>query len=396
MQRVILHVDMDAFFVEVERLSDPSLIGKPVIVGGDPDGRGVVCSASYEARAFGVRSAMPMSRARRLCPQAAFVRVGTSDYGHYSRQVTKALDAFSPLVEMRSIDEAYVDLTGSERLHGPPAIAAEKLRQHVMAETGLPASCGVAANKLVAKVASDLAKPQGLLLVQPGEERQFLAPLPMRRLPGIGARLAEKLERYGLETLGDIQQLGADALCGALGDRAGLELHNRVRGLDDSPVIAARETKSVSRETTFHEDTGHWPTLESTLSQLSERVARGLRKIHCRGRTITLKVRYSDFQTVTRSLTLPEATDDDRAMFNAAREKLRSILQRRVRVRLLGVGASNLTDAQWQLDFLEQKQQEKDQRLLKAIDEIKDRYGSPSIMRALSWSSKGDREKKDS
>lgn len=396
MQRVIAHLDMDAFFVEVERLTDPALVGKCVIVGGDPDGRGVVCSASYEARAFGVRSAMPMSRAKRLCPHAAFVRVRTSDYGHYSRLVKEALSDFSPLVEMRSIDEAYIDLTGSERLHGAPVIAADKLRAHVTEATGLPCSCGVAANKLVAKVASDMAKPNGLRLVQPGEEGATLAPLPMRSLPGIGARLAEKLERYGLETLGDIQQLGTEALCGALGERTGLELHNRVNGQDDSPVIVARETKSVSRETTFQEDTGHWPTLESTLSQLSEHVARGLRKIGCRARTITLKVRYSDFKTITRSFTLGEATADDRAIFHAARDKLRSILERRVRVRLLGVGGTNLTDAQWQLDFLEQQRQEKDQRLLDAVDQIKDRYGSPSIMRALSWREKKDSKKKDS
>ncbi|MFC1601180.1 DNA polymerase IV [Candidatus Sumerlaeota bacterium] len=382
--RVILHIDLDAFFVEVERLVDPALVGKPVIVGGQPDGRGVVCSASYEARAFGVRSAMPMGRARQLCPQAELVRVGRGDYEQYSRRVRQVLEGFSPVIEMRSIDEGFLDLTGCERLHGSPLETAHALRARIMGEVGLPASCGLAANKLVAKVASDCAKPKGILWVRDGGEQQFLKPLLIYRLPGIGKSLGQKLERYGVATLGDLQRLGAEALSGALGERAGAELYERACGQDDSPLTPTREARSVSRETTFETDTCHLPTLETTLSSLSERVAAGLRRINCRARTVSLKLRYADFKTLSRSQTLPNPTDDDRAIFRAARESLQRCDLRRVRVRLLGVAATKLLEGERQLDFLEEDRMQREGRLAHALDRIKERHGSRAIERARS------------
>ncbi|MCX7049325.1 MAG: DNA polymerase IV [Candidatus Sumerlaeota bacterium] len=384
-ERLILHVDMDAFFVSVERRADPSLAGKPVIVGGDPDGRGVVCSASYEARVFGVRSAMPMAHARRLCPQAICVPVGRSDYGAAAQEVRELWRAMTPLVESMSLDEAYLDLTGTERLHGLVWLAADALIRRTREKLKLPCSIGIAVNKMLAKVASDYVKPQGLLRIMAGEGGAFLRPLPLRRMPGIGPKTEERLARYGLETLGDLVDLGKNTLEAAMGEM-GVWLWLRAGGYDDSPVRAEHEqARSISRETTFETDTTDPRRLDTTLSWLSERVAAALREEGLAARTVTLKLRYSDFETLTRSSTLAGPTNDDRAIYEEAARLLAKAHTRRVCIRLLGVGTSNLCESQYQLDLFDAERQIRRGRLNAAFDAIRARYGKSAVLRARSW-----------
>jgi len=375
---------MDAFFVEVERRFDPSLVGRPVIVGGDPDGRGVVAACSYETRRFGVHSAMPIRQAKQLCPQAVFLRGRYEAYSDYSDRVGVLLESYSPLVEMASIDEAYLDLTGTERLHGPAIVAVDRILQRIRREIGLPASAGLGSNKLVTKVASDLAKPSGLLFVPRRSEPGLFAPLPMRRLPGIGPKLETHLERYGISTLGEIVALGETTLRSVFG-AGGSDLYWRCQGQDDSPVVVSHTARSISHEQTFDKDTGHRPTLERTLSYLAERVAQRLRRHRWRARHVTLKLRYSDFQTLTRRTTFDEPTDDDRAIFEAARRCLDRAYTRRGWVRLLGIAASGLTDAQWQMDLFARDSQLAREALAAAMDRIKNRYGFDAILRARSF-----------
>jgi len=383
-QRWILHIDLDAFFVEVERLLNPELRGKPVIVGGTPDGRGVVASASYEARARGVHSAMPSSRAKRLCPEAIFVSGNHAQYSKYSHLVRERMLEFTPAVEMASIDEAYLDLTGCERLHGSPITAADRLRARIKETVGLPCSCGLAANRMVAKIASDLAKPAGRLVVLPGMEQRFLAPLPLRSIPGIGPKTGEKLEAYGLKKIGDLAALGEETLERLLSDE-GRHLYRRCIGWDETPVRAEHAPqKSISREQTFGEDIGDLEKLFEVLSYLSEKVADDLRKEGTTGRTITLKIRYADFKTETRARSLPTPTHDDRVIFSTARDILLASYKRRVRLRLLGINVSNLSGDQWQMDLLEKDRTEALDRLYSGLDKIRERYGFGSILRAES------------
>lgn len=383
LRRWIAHIDMDAFFVEVERRVDPSLIGKPVIIGGDPDGRGVVAACSYETRRFGVHSAMPLARARRLCPQALFVRGHHELYGEYSGRIRELFDSYSPVVEMASLDEAYIDLTGTERLHGPPFVTVDRMLGRIRGEIGLPASAGLSANKLVSKVASDLAKPRGFLLVPHGGERALLRRLPMRRLPGIGPKLEAHFDRYGVSTIGDIVELGEPTLRAVFG-RTGSELYWRCRGEDDSPVVPSRAARSIGHEHTFEHDTAHRPTLERRLSYLAEKVARRLRRQKLCARFVTLKMRYSDFQTLTRRTTFAEPTNDDRTIFEAARCSLDGAFTRRVRLRLLGISASGLTDMQWQMDLFDHERQLAREALAEAVDRIKNRHGFDAILRGRS------------
>jgi DNA polymerase-4 len=385
-QRWIAHIDMDAFFVEVERRLDSSLVGRPLIVGGHPDGRGVVAACSYETRRFGVHSAMPLRQAKRLCPQALFIPGHFEAYSQYSRRIRTLFESYTPLVEMASIDEAYLDLTGTERLHGPAIAAVERILLRLRDEIGLPASAGLGANKLVAKVASDLAKPSGFLVVPHGGERAFFAPLPMRRLPGIGPKLEAHLSRYGISTLGEIVALGETILRTVFGP-SGSDLYWRCQGADDSPVVLSHTARSVGHEHTFEQDTGHRPTLERTLSYLAERVAQRLRRHHWRARTVTLKMRYGDFQTLTRRTTFAEPTDDDRVIYEAARRNLDRAYTRRTWLRLLGISASGLSDAQWQMDLLAHEDQAAREALANAVDRIKKRYGFDAILRGRSFGS---------
>jgi DNA polymerase-4 len=383
MTRTIFHVDMDAFFVSVEELYDPSLKGKPVVVGGRPNERGVVAAASYAARKFGVHSAMPLTRAYKLCPQAIFVDGHPQRYRQYSDRVFRVFQRYSPQVEMASIDEAYLDLTGCERLLGPALAAAHSLHEAVRRETQLPCSIGIGASRLIAKIASDQAKPNGVLWVLPGAEAAFLAPLDVRKMPGVGPVMERNLNNLAVRKFADLAEMDAAELEEKFG-LWGLALAGKARGEDaggwfDSPVAAGEDAKSISHETTYMQDTADVEVLESTLAQLSQMVGRRLRESCLHGRTIQLKLRYSDFSTITRAHTLPETTQLDNVIFAAVRDLFRRNWRRNRKVRLLGVQVSSLTRGEGQLDLLEGKQKDKWRKALEAADRVRDRFGERSV-----------------
>jgi DNA polymerase-4 len=376
----ILHVDLDAFFAAVEQRDRPELRGRPVIVGGGgPRDRGVVSTASYEARRFGIHSAMPLRTAGRLCPQAVFLPVDGAKYAQVSRQVMAILRRFTPLVEQVSIDEAFLDVSGSEALFGPPESIAHAIQSAITTELALTASIGVATNKLVAKVASDLRKPAGLVIVAPGDEASFLAPLPIERLWGVGPRTRDVLAEYGVRTIGDLARLAPDVLERRLG-KHGPELIARARGVDLASVSQEQaEAKSVSHEHTFDVDTASWDTIERTLMALSEGVAGRLRSGAVRAATIAVKVRASDFTTVTRQRTLPAPTDESEVIWQTAAALARPQVKG-IRVRLLGVAASHLVAAD-QLPLPEGEEWRR-RRVIEASDAIRGRYGPRALTRA--------------
>ena len=372
--RRILHIDMDAFFASVEQVLDPTLQGKPVIVGGDPDGRGVVCTASYEARKFGVHSAMPLATAKRLCPRAVFIEGRFDHYRDASERIMKVLDAVSPKIERLCLDEAYVDITGSLRLFGSGRSIATKLKRDIRDRTALPASVGIAGNKLVAKIASDEAKPDGIVEVPPGDERVFLAPLPVARLPGVGARTQDTLDQLGVRTIGHLAEIPPEALNKVFG-QSGYALQQRARGVHFGRVEQTPYPKSVGRETTFAEDLLDWEHIESVLCYLMERATYALREHHMETRCVTLKVRYADFKTVTFARTLAEPTDLDKTIYETLRALLPKAKCRRARVRLIGVSLSSLTHNQHQLSLFPPKQHQKWRRALVGVDRVRNRYG---------------------
>jgi DNA polymerase-4 len=377
------HLDMDAFFVSVEELYDPTLKGKAVVVGGRPNERGVVSAASYEARKFGVHSAMPLRTAYKLCPHALFVDGHPERYRDYSGKVFEVLQSFSPLVEMASIDEAYLDMTGTERLHGPPLRAAHLLHERVKAGTGLNCSIGIATSRLVAKISSDQAKPNGVLWVIPGQEAAFLAPLDVRKVPGVGKVTEKNLHALGIRRVGDLAQLQEDFLSERFG-KWGLALAGKSRGLDaggwfDSAIGEDTGPKSISHEHTFGEDTAESGQLEATLARLSEMVCRRLREHRLHARTIQLKLRYSDFTTITRARSLGRATQLDTEVFEAARELFRCNWKRGAPVRLLGVHASGFEDETPQMDLMGEDRHERWKQALEAADRLRDRFGESAV-----------------
>jgi DNA polymerase-4 len=374
----ILHVDLDAFFAAVEQRDRPELRGRPVIVGGDPRARGVVSAASYEARAFGVHSAMPLRTAAALCPGGAFLLVDGAKYRRESRRVMEILGRFTPLLEQVSIDEAFLDVAGSEALFGPPEGIARRIKAAVREEVGLTASVGVATTKLVAKVASDLRKPDGLVVVPPGEEAAFLAPLPITRLWGVGEQTRAALADHGVRTIGDLAALPVDVLVRRLGAH-GATLHERALGIDPSPVTGEVAAKSVSHEHTFDVDTADAEVIERTLLALSEGVASRLRAGGVRASTVAVKVRDSAFRTVTRQRTLPEPTDLADPIYRTALELARPEMRGR-RIRLLGVGAHGLGEpAQMGLFASEDPRR---RAAVEAQDAIRRKYGSRALTRA--------------
>jgi DNA polymerase-4 len=381
--RTILHVDLDAFFVAVEQARDPSLRGKPVIVGGDPSGRGVVATASYEARAFGVRSAMPLRTARRLAPHAIFLRGDGARYAQASRAFHAILRDFSPLVESGGLDEAYIDITGTEGLHGPPLAAADKIRARIRRQLGLPASVGIASGKLVAKVASDRAKPDGVLLVPSGQEAAFLAPMPLRALPMLGPAMERRLFQAGVSTLGQLASL-PDATLRALFGRHGTEVARRARGEDSTPVAGGPSTaKSISREGTFAGDVAAPGQLRAVLRGFSESVAAQLRAAGLRARTVSLKLRFGDFTTISRSVTSREPLNSDDAVFALADRLLAAARGSDKRaVRLIGVGVSGLVPDAVQMR-LEPGPSRRDEALSGTLDRIRRKYGRRSLQKGL-------------
>ena len=381
--KTIFHVDMDAFFVSVEELFDPSLKGKAVVVGGQRHERGVVSAASYEARKFGVHSAMPLRTAAKLCPQAMFVDGHPERYRECSQRVFEVLKKFSPQVEMASIDEAYLDMTGTERLHGPPLRAAHSLHARMKSETQLNCSIGIGSSRLIAKVSSAQAKPNGVLWIVPGQEAKFLAPLEVRAIPGVGKVTEQNLHALGIQKVGDLATKDEQFLEQRFG-KWGLALAGKAQGKDaggwfDSEVGEDTDAKSISHEHTFNEDTGNREQLESTLMRLSEMVGRRLREARVYARTIQLKLRYKDFATITRAHTLAAATQLDNDIFEEARQLFRKNWRAGAEVRLLGVQASSLEVEAPQIGLLDGDRQQRWKEALSAVDRLRDKYGESSV-----------------
>src|SRR5580693_4887422 len=375
----ILHVDMDAFFVSVELLERPELRGKPVIVGGGtPNQRGVVTSASYEARKFGVHSAMPLRTAGKLCPHGIFLDGHHHKYSEWSDRIATILAKFSPIVEMTSIDEAYLDLAGTERLHGPPFAAADKLLRTITKNTGLPCSGGLATTRLVAKVASDQGKPRGLVWVAPGMEARFLAPLPIRKIPGIGEVTERALRALGIETVEQLASHSQEKLEKIFG-QWGTALYRKARGGDAYEFLIDAEPKSISHNHTFGEDTSDVAEMESMLSHLSQKACKRLREANLSARTLTLTIRYAGFDTYTRSKTLQEPAQLDADIYSAFQNLFREHRNTKRKIRLLGVSLSGFSHGAQQLDLLESDRREKLEKLTKAADSLRDKFGFTSV-----------------
>lgn len=375
--RAILHVDMDAFYASVEVLDDPALRGRPVIVGGLPEGRGVVAAASYEARRFGVHSAMSAARARQMCPEGVFLLPRFDRYGEVSQALMALLRGITPLVEPLSIDEAFLDVSGCRRLLGPPPTIAADIKRRVRAEIGLIASVGVAENKFLAKLASDLEKPDGLVVIAPGSGRQRLAGLPIERLWGVGQVASEQFRSAGLARIGDLLLRDPSDLEQRFGPRVH-HLLELASGRDDRPVVPIHEAKSVGNEITFGEDIGDAGQLRAICDELADKVARRLRADGLRARTIVLKARYPDFTTFTRSMTLTEPTDGGVEIRDAARELLERKLGRgRRALRLVGVTAANLVPGRepGQGSLFGESGRERNHQVDRVLDQVSDRFG---------------------
>jgi DNA polymerase-4 len=370
---------MDAFFASVEQVRNPELCGKALIIGGDKaDRRGVVSTASYEARKFGVHSAMPIAEARRLCPHGIFMRGNFEHYREASEKVRAILDTVSPLVEPASIDEAYVDVTGSLRLFGGDDAIGAYLKDRIRQETQLPCTIAIAPNKLVAKIASDEAKPDGYLRIDAGGEADFLRPLSLKKLPGAGPRTREILESMGVYTIGALADLSSQTILAAFGPM-GYHLQQSAQGAGVSEVAPESLPKSISRETTFEEDLLDWEKIERILVYLSERAAYALRQHDMETRRVTLKVRYSDFQTRTFARTLTESTCLDAEILRTAQELLPKARERRARVRLIGVCLSSLNHNQHQLSLFGRANADKWERALEGVDRIRGRHGFEAV-----------------
>ncbi len=378
MPRKIIHLDLDAFYASVEQLDDPSLRGKPVIVGGS-EGRGVVCAASYEARVFGVRSAMAMGRARQLCPQAIVRSVRMARYSELSQRVFGIFGRFTDRVEGLSIDEAFLDVGGSERLFGSPVEIARRIKEEVLGEVGLRISAGVAPNKFLAKLATEAGKPDGLVEVTPDGVEAFLLPLPVRRLWGVGEVTAQRLEGLGIRTVSDLRGLGEDRLRHLFG-AGGSHLFRLARGEDDRPVEGGGEAKSVSQEETYERDQWDLEVLGRDLLEQAGRVALRLRRMGMQGRCVTVKVRYGNFETVTRSQTLEAGTDHARDLHRVAVELLGRTEAGKRSVRLLGLGASSLEAAgSGQAGLFAEEKRERLRALDRAVDQLAGRFGKGGV-----------------
>lgn len=387
--RSIVHLDMDTFFVSVERLFDPTLAGRPVIVGGDPGQRGVVAACSYEAREYGVHSAMPLSKAGKICPDAAYLHGNFKAYVHYSGLVRDILDEYTPLVEHAGIDEAYLDLSGCRLALGEAADVTRQIRKRIADELGLPSSAGLSAAKVVSKVASAAAKPDGFIEIQPGEELIFLSPLPVEKLPGVGPVCRASLHDLGIRTIGDLALLPADALESVLGSW-GRVLHEHARGIDRRRLEVSRVPRSISRETTYDTDTIDYEMVRSTLLLLSERCCLAARKEGLAAGRLSVKLRHSDFKTYMKFRTLEVPTDQEQVVYKVAGELFDRLLDRGVRIRLVGVGLTGLVTAGCQGELFtgtgtgadaSKPGSLKVEILNESVDRIRERYGFSAIVR---------------
>ena len=380
MERTIVHVDMDAFFAAVEQRDNPALNGKPVIVGAPKDAkRGVVSTCSYEARKYGVRSAMPISEAVRLCPDGVYLVPDMRRYVAVSRQIHKIFGEFTPVVEPVSIDEAFLDMTGCMHMYSDETDLGKRIKKRISDETSLTASVGVSVNKLLAKLASDARKPDGLVVVKPHQVDDFLFPLPLRRLYGVGKKTADALERSGLRLVSDVRQRGREAMEKDLGEFGG-HLYRLCCGHDDRPVGVQSSARSISREVTFQTDISGLQAVLVNVAKLVPDAGQQLRRTGMRARTVTVKIRYSKgFSTITRSTTLPDSFDDDDTIYNAARQLIQGV-DRLSAIRLVGIGVSGLREER-QASLLYNKE---DRELTRVLDDINQKYGKQVVFRGRS------------
>lgn len=381
MVRKIIHIDMDAFYAAVEQKDNPALKGRPVIVGGDLQKRGVVSAASYEARAYGVHSAMPISQAQRLCPQGIFLPVRMSRYQEISQQIFKIFETFTPLIEPLSLDEAFLDITHCQRLFGPALQIAKDIKKRIFEATGLTASAGLAPNKFLAKIASDLKKPDGLVEVKPEEVKEFLTPLPISKLWGVGKVTTEILHKLGISRIGQLANFPPEILERKLG-KFGRQLILLARGEDDRPVCPRSEVKSISQEETFIPELFEQGEIEKVLLAQAEQVGFELRQQGLKGKTVQIKVRYPDFRLITRSLTLPSPTDQGWAIYKVACKLLEKTEVFQKKARLLGVGLTNLQRADYPQQLPLFIHEEKKTRAALVIDRIWEKFGPQAIQRA--------------
>ncbi len=379
---MILHVDMDAFYASVEERENPRLVGKPLIVGGTPAGRGVVAAANYVVRTFGVHSAMPTRTALRLCPEAIVLPPRMEYYAETSRQIRDVLFRYTPFVEPLSLDEAFLDVTASAKLFGSGAEIARQIKQDILRETRLVASVGVAPNKFLAKIASDLQKPDGLVVVEPDRIAEFLDPLPVGRLWGVGKVTGSVFDRWGITTIGELRRLDPKILHQQFGQQ-GEHFAKLARGLDDRSVVPDREAKSISHETTFAADISNREALRAWLLELTEHVARRMRQQQRRGRTVNLKLRFANFRTITRAKTLPRSTNVTQEIWQAASELLmRHLPESHAGIRLLGVGVSNFSAGEAvQKSLFAEETHQKQQQLDEVADAVRAKFGNTALNR---------------
>jgi DNA polymerase-4 len=379
--RWIMHIDMDAFFAAIEQRDDPTLRGKPVVIGAQPGGRGVVATCSYEARKFGIRSAMPINEAHRRCPGAVYLRPDMQRYAAESRAIMQALENISPVVEPVSIDEAFIDITGLEKLLGTAKQIARTTKQRIFEAVRLTASVGIGPNRLIAKLASDYRKPDGITIVEPHQVLDFLGPMPIRNLRGIGDKTAERIERLGFHTVADLRRCPHESLTAHFGPKGADLLYNQSRGVGSDVVGDDGQRKSISRETTFSEDIRDQKVLHNVLLDLAADVGHQTRAEGLAGRVVTLKIRFTGFETHTRRQTLDNPTNHDKVIFRTAVELAKKRSFQNKAVRLIGVGLSGWnTDETQQMDLFDTEADgEKDKKLYATLDEIKHRWGTKSL-----------------
>lgn len=384
MSRRILHLDMDAFFAAVEQLDFPQYRGKPVIVGADPKGgagRGVVATASYEARKYGVHSALPISLAYQRCPHAVYLRGRYERYSEISRQLIATLNEFTPVIEKISIDEAFLDITKSLTLFGSAEKIGHQIKKRIYDDLGLVASIGIAPNKFLAKVASDLEKPDGFVVVKEGEEKEFLKSLPISRLWGVGQKTEAALKQMDIETIGQIAHMPEQDLSQRFG-KWGSALWRLANGIDPRSVKPSETQKSISQETTFDEDTGDEEAIHKTLLGLAESLSRLMRKSKLKGRTVTLKIRLEDFSTFTRSKTLSDFVDSTQILKGVAIGLYKKFNKKNMKVRLLGIGVSQLNSVSGEQLGLFEQEAPLDAKMTKLLDSLQDKYGEGAVKRA--------------
>lgn len=374
--RIIFHLDLDAFFISVERLLDPSLEGKPVIVGADPQGRGVVAACSYEARRFGLHSAMPIRQAAKLCPNGIYLHGHFSEYTHYSGAVKTLLEEHAPLIEQASIDEFYMDFTGCRSMYGSYLSLASFLQEKIYRELGLPCSVGIGTNKTIAKIASDCMKPKGITYVMPGMEKEFLNPMPVETIPGVGKVTLRALNEKGFYKIGDIARASADYFSAAFGEN-GLDLWNKANGKGTEFLTLSHERKSISKEHTFEENVIDRQLVDRKLFELTGKVCHYLREENWQTATISIKLRYADFTTITRAKTV-QPTSDDKAIYDIAHSLLEKAWTRRTGIRLIGIHLTKFSGFAGQ-ETLFVTEEMKRKKMIQAVDLLRGKYGYSSV-----------------